>query len=204
MVQNQIVARGVKDDRVLSAVEKIPRHLFVPEGVRTHAYDDRPLEIGEGQTISQPYMAAYMTQVLEVAPEDKVLEVGTGSGYQAAVLSVLSARVHTIERFPDLAQRAGHVLNRLACDNVCIHVGDGTLGYPEAAPYNAIIVTAGAPEVPEALKQQLAPGGRLVCPVGRRENQRLVRMRREGDTLVAEDLMGCLFVPLIGAHGWSE
>jgi protein-L-isoaspartate(D-aspartate) O-methyltransferase len=203
MVEMQLIPRGIVDPRVLEAMRTTPRHLFVPMLSRPHAYEDRPLEIGSGQTISQPFMVAAMTQLLKLGPEDRVLEVGTGSGYQAAVLSKLAARVVTVERIPELAERAARTLASLGIKNVESKIGDGTLGWPELAPYDAIIVTAAGPAVPVPLKEQLAEGGRLVCPVGGRDSQRLVLVTRHGGEFVETEGIGCVFVPLIGAEGWT-
>ncbi len=204
MVQSQIEARGIKDPRVLDAMRQVPRHLFVPVDMRGSAYRDSPLPIGEGQTISQPYIVALMTEMLGLSGEERVLEIGTGSGYQSAILSLLAREVYTVERLPNLAQRAEEVLRQLGYTNVHIRVGDGTLGWPEHAPYEAIIVTAASPEVPAPLLDQLADGGRLVAPVGPRWNQTLVRVRREGDRFRRERLTAVAFVPLVGKHGWRE
>jgi protein-L-isoaspartate(D-aspartate) O-methyltransferase len=168
------------------------------------AYRDSPLPIGQGQTISQPYIVAFMTEQLALTGSERVLEVGTGSGYQAAILSLLAAEVITVERFPSLAQEASELLGRLGYDNVRVKVGDGSLGWPEEAPYDAIMVTAASPDVPEPLKEQLAEGGRLLAPVGPRWTQELVRIRRTGGRLHTEVLMGVAFVPLIGEHGWQN
>jgi len=203
MVEGQIRARGVVDPRVLLAMGTVPRHLFVPPEISHSAYEDEPLPIGEGQTISQPYMVAWMTEALGLQPGQKVLEIGTGSGYQAAVLSALGLIVHTVERSPVLAGRAENLLTSLGYGNVTVHGGDGTLGWPEAAPYDGIIVTAGGPKVPEALTAQLDPGGGvLVIPVGDRYTQELYRITRKGDTLTKKPLGGCRFVPLVGEEGW--
>lgn len=204
MVRSQIAARGIRDGRVLAAMRAVPRHLFVPGHVVGSAYRDSPLPIGEGQTISQPYIVALMTELLQLKGTEQVLEIGTGSGYQAAILSQLAATVITVERFPSLAREAAQVLSRLGYGNVQVHVGDGSLGWPERAPYDAIIVTAAAPEVPEPLKAQLANGGRLIAPIGPRWTQELVRLRRHGDQFTNESLLGVVFVPLIGEHGWQE
>ncbi len=205
MVTEQLEARGIKDPSVLEAMREIPREEFVPPELAEHAYDDNPLPIGAGQTISQPYMVAYMTEALEPARTDRVLEIGTGSGYAAAVLSRVVAEVRTIERIAGLASTARERLNRLGYHNISVHVGDGSLGLPEYAPYNAIVVTAGAPRVPQPLLGQLAIGGRLVIPVGPHERvQTLIRARRlTVDDYRFESHFGVMFVPLIGAAGWE-
>ncbi len=181
MVRHQIAARGVKDPRVLEAMSRVPRHLFVPPGLAERAYDDSPLPIGEGQTISQPYMVAWMTELLQVREDSRVLEIGTGSGYQAAVLCELAAEVVSVEKYPDLARQAGERLLSLGYDNITVHTGDGTLGWPQGAPYDGIIVTAGAPSVPQPLLEQLGDGGRLVIPVGSSGMQMLNLIRRSGN-----------------------
>jgi len=203
MVATQIAGRGVTDARVLAAMRDVPRHLFVPETMVGDAYDDRPLPIGEGQTISQPYMVAAMTAVLAPTPTDRVLEVGTGSGYQAAILARLARSVVTIERHPSLAARADATLAALGITNVRVVVGDGSSGYADEAPYERILVTAGAPAVPGPLKAQLADGGRLVMPVGPEALQRVIRIDRQGDLYTEQEGEGCVFVPLIGRYGWS-
>jgi protein-L-isoaspartate(D-aspartate) O-methyltransferase len=204
MVMTQIAARGVHDARLLAALRDIPRHLFVPDEVRPHAYEDRPLPIGEGQTISQPYMVAAMTAALEVAASDRVLEVGTGSGYQSAVLARLARSVVTIERHATLARRAESVLASLGLSSVRVVVGDGSQGFPADSPYQRILVTAGAPAIPDSLIDQLADGGRLVIPVGSEGYQRLVIVDRRGDRLTDRQGEACVFVPLIGQQGWPE
>lgn len=205
MVEEQIRQRGITDPAVLEAMLKVPRHLFVPRDLRMFSYEDRPLPIGEGQTISQPYIVAYMIDALEPKDSDRVLEIGTGSGYAAAVLSRVVKEVYTIERVERLAQKAGQVLKQLGYDNIVTRTGDGSLGWPEAAPFDGIIVSAGAPVVPDALAEQLAPGGRLVIPVGDRVYQNLVRVRRKDNgELVQEYLAGVCFVPLIGEQGWKR
>jgi protein-L-isoaspartate(D-aspartate) O-methyltransferase len=196
---------GITDKRVMEAMAEIPRHYFVPEAFRHQAYDDDvSIHIGEGQTISQPRIVALMTASARIDPQDRVLEVGTGSGYQAAVLSKLARFVFTVERVASLARQAKSVLDQLGVDNVSIKVMDGTLGWRAQAPYDAILVTAGAPEVPEPLVEQLADGGRLVVPVGSRETQVLKIVERRGDRTFAHELKGACFVPLIGRHGWEE
>jgi protein-L-isoaspartate(D-aspartate) O-methyltransferase len=195
---------GVYDPRVLAAVDAVPRHLLLPEALRTRAYQDAALPIGEGQTISAPSMVAWMSQALELRGDETVLEIGTGSAYQAAILARLAARVVSIERIPRLAARARRALDELGVSNVLVHLGDGSLGRPADAPFDAIAVTAGGPDVPPPLIEQLAPGGRLVGPFGRRGAQVLVRVRRTaGGALQREELGGCRFVDLVGAHGYS-
>jgi protein-L-isoaspartate(D-aspartate) O-methyltransferase len=190
---------------VLEAMAEIPRHYFVPEAFRHQAYDgDVSINIGEGQTISQPRIVALMTESARIDPQDRVLEIGTGSGYQAAVLSRLARFVFTIERVASLARQAKSVLDQLGIDNVSVKVMDGTLGWRAQAPFDAILVTAGAPEVPEPLVEQLADGGRLVVPVGRRDTQILKIVERRGERTFAHELKGACFVPLIGRHGWEE
>ena len=203
MVRSQLAGRGVADQRVLEAMRAVPRHLFVPPQSAHQAYDDRPLPIGEGQTISQPYMVAVMTEALGVEPDSHVLEIGTGSGYQTAILARLARDVISIERHAPLAERARDVLTSLGIQNVTVLVADGTEGWPAAAPYDRILVTAGAPSVPESLEPQLAPGGRLAIPVGSAGLQHLTIIDRTPggfDTRVGE---ACVFVPLVGRHGWS-
>jgi len=196
---------GITDKRVMEAMAEIPRHSFVPEAFRHQAYDDDvSIHIGEGQTISQPRIVALMTESARIDPMDRVLEVGTGSGYQAAVLSKLARFVFSVERVASLARQAKSVLDQLSVDNVSIKVMDGTLGWRAQAPFDAILVTAGAPEVPEPLLEQLADGGRLVVPVGPRETQVLKIVERRGDRTFAHELKGACFVPLIGRHGWEE
>jgi protein-L-isoaspartate(D-aspartate) O-methyltransferase len=204
MVRLQIAGRGVRDPRVLEAMRTVPRHRFVASHLQGAAYRDSPLPIGQGQTISQPYIVAYMTALLELNGEERVLEIGTGSGYQTAVLSQLASQVYSIERLDSLADEACQVFASLGYENVHTRVGDGTLGWPEEAPYDAILVTAAAPYVPEPLKEQLAEGGRLVAPIGPRWTQRLVRVRRAGGAFYTEDLIGVAFVPLLGSHGWQD
>lgn len=202
MVSRQLASRDIRDERVLSAFRKVPRHEFVPPDMREGAYADHPLPIGSGQTISQPYMVALMTQCLEIEEGDRVLEIGTGSGYQAAILAELAREVYSVERHGDLAEKASRLLSRYP--NVVIRVGDGTEGWPEHAPYNGIIVTAGAPDAPQPLLDQLAEGGRLVVPVGGSFSQTLVVYTRKGDSFGKKPVCGCVFVPLLGKHGWRE
>jgi protein-L-isoaspartate(D-aspartate) O-methyltransferase len=193
---------GVHDERVLAAIAAVPRELFVPPEQREDAYRNAPLPIGAGQTISQPLVVGLMTQALALQGSERVLEVGTGSGYQAAVLCRLAARIVSVERFPELAARARAVLDRIGCRTVEIHVSNGTLGWPADAPYDAIIVTAGAPAVPASLVEQLADGGRLVIPVGDRTQQELVLVTREGGSTRTQTLGPVRFVPLVGEEGW--
>jgi protein-L-isoaspartate(D-aspartate) O-methyltransferase len=206
MIETQIVPGGVRDPAVIAAMGRVPRERFVPDDVAPYAYADEPLPIGEGQTISQPYIVALMTEALRLAPGDRVLEIGTGSGYAAAVLAEIAAEVYTIERLPSLAEAARRRLAALGYASVHVRCGDGTLGWPEHAPYDAIVATAGGPEVPPALLDQLAIGGRLVIPVGASPwAQRLVRVvRAAADDYGHEDLGGVAFVPLIGARGWPD
>jgi protein-L-isoaspartate(D-aspartate) O-methyltransferase len=204
MVTVQIAGRGIRDPRVLAAMRDVPRHLFVPESAQDQAYEDRPLPIGEGQTISQPYMVAAMSAALEAGPSHRVLEIGTGSGYQAAILGRLVGLVVTVERRTALAARARATLASLGFENVTVVVGDGSIGYPPQAPYDRILVTAGAPAVPETLTDQLADRGRLVIPVGSEGYQRLMIVDRQGERLSDREGEGCVFVPLIGAYGWPE
>jgi len=195
---------GIRDPRVLEAMAEVPRHLFVPEALRHQAYsDDVSIHIGEGQTISQPRIVALMTEAARIGPEGRVLEIGTGSGYQAAVLSQLARFVFTIERVGSLAREAKRVLDFLEIDNVSVKVMDGTLGWRAQAPYDAILVTAGAPEVPAPLVGQLADGGRLLVPVGPRDTQVLQVVERRGERTLTSELKGACFVPLIGRHGWE-
>jgi protein-L-isoaspartate(D-aspartate) O-methyltransferase len=204
MVERQIAARGVEDARVLEAMRAVPRHLFVPDSSVAEAYADRPLPIGEGQTISQPYMVAVMTAALAPGPSDRVLEIGTGSGYQTAILARLAAAVVSIERHAPLAARAAETLRTLGVANADVRVGDGTEGAPADAPFDRILVTAGAPAIPDPLRRQLADGGRLVIPVGPSGFQHIRIIRREGEAYVESEGDPCVFVPLIGRHGWPE
>ena len=206
MVDTQIRSRGIRDVRVLRAMEEIPRHLFVEEALRDQAYNDNPLPIGERQTISQPYIVALMTEALALQGMEKVLEIGTGSGYQTAVLAQIADRVCSIERIASLAGAARRMLDYLNAYNVAIRVGDGTFGWKEESPFDAILVTAGAPKIPSLLIEQLKAGGRLVIPVGDRYTQTLIRATRLSEKTLdikKEDLGGCRFVDLIGEHGWG-
>lgn len=203
MVTHQIARRGIKDERVLEAMRTVPRHLFIWEDARTAAYADSPVQIGSGQTISQPFIVALMTELLEVQAEHRVLDVGTGSGYQAAILGELAAEVVSIERRPELAQRARETLESLGYQHVKVVVGDGSLGYRPAAPYDRILVAAAAPAAPQALLDQLAPDGRLVLPVGARFSQHLEVWTRKDDQFIQSVGIPVIFVPLIGEEGWS-
>lgn len=203
MVQSQIARRGISSERVLQAFRSVPRHKFVPPDRREYAYQDRPLPIGEGQTISQPYIVAYMTDKLDIAEEDRVLEIGTGSGYQAAILAELADEVHTVERHRSLVEETSRLLAELGYDNVHLYHRDGTLGLPEEAPFQAVIVTAAAPEIPQALLDQLDLGGRLIMPVGGRGGQVLKLAVREEQGIETELLSPVAFVPLIGEQGWK-
>jgi protein-L-isoaspartate(D-aspartate) O-methyltransferase len=205
MIEKHLKARGVKDEAVLQAMAAVPREAFLPETMAEFAYEDSPLPIGEGQTISQPYIVAFMTQLLELDKDDRVLEIGTGSGYAAAILGQIVDTVYTVERHPSLAEKARETFRRLGYDNIHVHQGDGSLGWPEHAPYDAIVVTAGAPEVPDTLKKQLAVGGRLVIPVGSSRLQELLRIRRTAeDRYEQEERLSVRFVPLVGAEGWED
>ncbi len=204
MVQRQIRGRGVKNPRVLDAMSRVPRELFLPVHLREHAYEDRAMTIGCDQTISQPFMVASMTEHLDVAAEHRVLEVGTGSGYQCAILAMLAQEVYTVERITELRDQATVRLSQLGFDNVAYHVGDGTLGWPEHAPYDRILVTAGAPVIPQALIDQLIDGGRLVIPVGQLEQQTLTVLEKRDGRVVEMPAFQCRFVKLIGDQGWSD
>jgi protein-L-isoaspartate(D-aspartate) O-methyltransferase len=204
MVEEQITSRGIKDPRLIAAMKKIPRHLFVEEALQSQAYSDHPLPIGEKQTISQPYMVALMTEVLKLTGKEKVLEIGAGSGYQAAILAELAERVFSIERIRSLAIRARELLYELGYFNIEIKIFDGTLGWAEKGPFDAIIVTAGAPDIPQPVIDQLGLGGRLVIPVGNAFSQDLIRMTKTEEGIRREDLGGCRFVKLIGRHGWED
>jgi protein-L-isoaspartate(D-aspartate) O-methyltransferase len=204
MVKQQIAARGIKDPNVLKALGTVPRHLFVSEALRDQAYGDYPLPIGEQQTISQPYIVAEMTQALELGINDRVLEIGTGSGYQAAILAEIVFRVYTIERIRSLYMQARKLMDQLHYHNVVMRCSDGTAGWQDESPFDAIIVTAGAPEVPEKLVDQLAVGGRMVVPVGNQHAQDLIKISKDEKGVHRSNLGGCRFVKLIGTHGWKE
>jgi protein-L-isoaspartate(D-aspartate) O-methyltransferase len=204
MVERQLARRGIRDERVLAAMARVPRELFVPETVRAYAYEDGALPIGHGQTISQPFMVATICELLELRGDERVLDVGSGSGYQAAVLAELAREVVTVERIPELAARAGDALAAAGYGRVEVLVGDGSLGAPDRAPFDAIAVAAAAPAVPETLYGQLALGGRLVLPLGSRGGQDLVRVVRTEAGPVEEASLACRFVPLVGAEGFGR
>jgi len=204
MVRNQIEARGIKDSKVLAAFRRVPRHLFVSEALRDQAYGDYPLPIGEQQTISQPYIVAEMTQALELSEDDRVLEIGTGSGYQAAILAEIAYRVYTIERIRSLHIQVRRLFDKLHYLNIVTKYGDGTKGWPDESPFDAIIVTAGAPVIPDSLINQLHEGGRMVVPVGNQHTQELTKIYRDNKGIRQTNLGGCRFVKLVGEHGWKE
>ena len=203
MVDEQVVARGIKDQRVIAAMRKVPRHLFEEEALQDQAYSDHPLPIGDKQTISQPYMVALMTEALALTGKEKVLEIGTGSGYQTAILAECAAKVFSIERIRSLAIRARKLLLDLGYFNVEIKFSDGTVGWNDESPFDAIMVTAGAPDIPQPLIDQLKVGGRLAIPVGDANIQDLIRITKTEDGTKKEDFGGCRFVKLIGKHGWE-
>jgi protein-L-isoaspartate(D-aspartate) O-methyltransferase len=204
MVESQLISRGIKDNRVLETMRKVPRHRFVEEALVSQAYNDHPLPIGDKQTISQPYMVALMTEALELQGDEKILEIGTGCGYQTAILAELAEKIYSIERIRSLSIKARRILDELGYFNVVLKVGDGTVGAKEEAPFNSIIVTAGSPEIPQPLVDQLAMGGRLVVPVGDKYTQSLMRVVRTKEGIIKTDLGGCRFVNLLGRHGWKE
>lgn len=204
MVAEQLIPAGVTDPRVLTAMAKIPRHLFLPDGMTAQAYSDHPMHIGEGQTISQPVIVGQMTQALELKGHEKVLDIGTGSGYQLAVLCELAREVYSIERIAKLSHRARRVLYDVGYVNFKLRIGDGTLGWPEAAPFDCILAAAGSPDIPRAYLEQLADGGRLVMPVGGEEAQELIVVIRRGNSFEKRVISACRFVKLIGQQGWSE
>ena len=201
---NRMQERGIRDLNVLRAFDLVHRHLFVPEAVAHRAYEDTPVPIGFGQTASQPSLQALYMQILEIGAHDRVLEVGTGCGFQTAVLAQLADRVYSVERIRELATRAREALDALRISNVAILVGDGTIGWSRYAPYDAILVAAGGPEIPQPLMDQLADGGRMLVPVGPRDVQRLVLVRRHGDRFEQEEVLDCTFVPLLGRFGWAD
>ncbi|NOX96888.1 MAG: protein-L-isoaspartate(D-aspartate) O-methyltransferase [Nitrospirae bacterium] len=204
MVEIQLRGRNIKDEKVLRAMERVPRHKFVEKDCQKDAYADRPLPIGEGQTISQPYMVALMTQCLELKGNEKVLEIGTGSGYQAAILAELAKEVYSVERTESLSRRATKNLQELGYTNIKLKIGDGTKGWEEHAPYESIMVTAGSPDIPQVLVEQLSEGGQMVIPVGGSYSQELVVLRKRKGKVEKKDICGCVFVPLIGEFGWKE
>lgn len=204
MVRDQLSARGIKDERLLKVMGKIPRHLFIEEALADEAYDDHPVPIGEQQTISQPYIVALMTEALELTGKENTLEIGTGSGYQTAILAELSNSVYTIERIESLLVKARKILAELGYDNIVFKLFDGTVGWEEYAPFDTVMVTAGAPSVPNPLVEQLADNGRMIIPVGDRYSQELIKVIRKGKTLKQESLGGCRFVSLIGVYGWQD
>lgn len=204
MVHLQLELRGIRDERVLEAMARVPRHRFVDTALRSRAYDDHALPIGAGQTISQPYMVALMTEALKLSGGEKILEIGTGSGYQTAVLAEFTPRLFSIERNADLARAAASRLKDLEYANVILKTGDGSLGWPEHAPFDRIVVTAGAPDLPPPLFDQLAEGGILVIPIGDRESQRLEAVTKERGKALSRRLVECAFVPLLGKEGWSR
>ena len=204
MVQEQIVGRGIDDARVIGALRKIPRHLFVDPGILNRAYNDSALPIGEKQTLSQPYMAAHMTAALRLSGQERALEIGTGSGYQTALLAELCFNVFSVEKLRSLSRKARTLLDRLGYQNIALHVGDGTIGWSEHAPYDAILVAAAAPAAPKPLLEQLAPGGRLVIPVGDEQAQTLLRVTRIPSGFKEEQLGECKFVKLLGKYGWPD
>jgi len=204
MVREQVLGRGIQDRRVVETLLKIPRHFFVPEALVGQAYADSALPIGEKQTITQPFMVAFMSQALNLKGKERVLEIGTGSGYQAAVLSSLAARVYSVERIRSLLERARKALDQIHCRNVLTRLFDGSYGWKEESPFDAILVTAGAPSIPKLLVEQLKVGGVLVIPVGTRKEQKLLRLRRGIDGFTQELLIDCHFVDLVGEHGWEK
>jgi protein-L-isoaspartate(D-aspartate) O-methyltransferase len=204
MVKNQLIPRGIADENVLRVMGKIQRHLFVEEALVGEAYNDHPLPIGNKQTISQPYIVALMTEALELTGEEKVLEIGTGSGYQTAILAELSDKVCTVERIDPLLEKSKNLLQSLGYTNIYFKAYDGTFGWKDFAPYDAIMVTAGAPKVPEPLLKQLADGGRMIIPIGNKYSQDLIKVTRVEDRFVEKSFGGCRFVDLIGEHGWKD
>jgi len=204
MVKDQLRARGIRDEGVLQVMGKIPRHLFIEEALADEAYDDHPVPIGEKQTISQPYIVALMTEALELTGKENTLEIGTGSGYQTAILAELSNSVYTIDRIESLLLNARKILAQLGYDNIVFKVFDGTMGWEDYSPFDAIMVTAGSPSLPRPLLDQLADNGRMIIPVGDRHTQELIKVIRRGRRLEQESLGGCRFVNLIGVHGWRD
>ena len=204
MVEEQLVERGINDLRLLEVVSRVPRHLFVQESLQHRAYGDTPLPIGENQTISQPYIVGAMTEALHLKGEERVLEIGTGSGYQTAIIAELCSQVFTIERLNNLSRKAQNVLESLNYMSIVFKMFDGTYGWPDQAPFDAILITASAPEIPGSLVKQLGDGGRLVAPIGEADKQKLVVLTKNGDRVSRRDLGDCKFVPLIGKYGWPQ
>ena len=204
MVEEQLVERGINDLRLLEVVSRVPRHLFVQESLQHRAYGDTPLPIGENQTISQPYIVGAMTEALDLKGEERVLEIGTGSGYQTAIIAELCRQVFTIERLNNLSRKAQNILESLNYMNIVFKMFDGTYGWPDQAPFDAILITASAPEIPGSLVKQLGDGGRLVAPIGEADKQKLVVLTKNGDRVSRRDLGDCKFVPLIGKYGWPQ
>jgi protein-L-isoaspartate(D-aspartate) O-methyltransferase len=204
MVKEQLIPRGIKDPRVIEAFLKVERHRFIPEELRGSAYADFPIPIGEGQTISQPYIVALMTECLGLSEDQRILEIGTGSGYQAAILAELSSRIYTIERFPSLAKRAECLFQDLGYPNIKVKLADGTLGWPEEAPFSRIIITAAAPHIPQPLTEQLSEKGKMVLPQGEAFSQVLTVIKKRKGKLKAEPICGCVFVPLIGEYAYKS
>jgi protein-L-isoaspartate(D-aspartate) O-methyltransferase len=203
MVETQLIPRGIKDKRVIDAMKRVPRHLFVSEPMQYRAYDDMALSIGEGQTISQPYMVAAMTELLELKGDERVLEIGTGSGYQAAILAELSKEIYTVERVSALLEQAEARFHALGYKNIHVKVGDGTSGWQEEAPFNRIIITAGTPKIPDPLKEQLSDEGIMIAPVGDRFSQQIIKITKSKKKFYESFHTPCVFVPLIGEHGWK-
>lgn len=204
MVEEQLMPRGIKNERVLNAFGMVERHKFIPDDLRSNAYSDFPVPIGEGQTISQPYIVALMTESLELTGAEKVLEIGTGSGYQTAILAELAKEVYSIERFENLAKRAEEALKSLNYKNIKTKVGDGTLGWPEEAPFDRIIITAACPRIPLPLSDQLRDNGKLILPLGESFSQVLTLIEKKNNKLESTDICGCVFVPLVGKYGWKK
>jgi len=204
MVNSQIKARGISDEKILQSMREIPRHLFVPEQQRSYSYEDFPLPIGEGQTISQPHIVALMTEMLQLKENDKVLEIGTGSGYQTAILSKTAKEVYTMEKIEHLGLKAEKLFEELGYKNIRVKIGDGTEGWSEYAPYDGIIVTAGSPQIPTPLIEQLSENGRIVIPIGDAFSQDLIVAQKIKGKLIKKIVCGCVFVPLVGRHGWEK
>ncbi|MCK5306153.1 MAG: protein-L-isoaspartate(D-aspartate) O-methyltransferase [Candidatus Omnitrophica bacterium] len=204
MVEQQLISRGIRDKRTLDIFRKVPRELFVDDKYLDNSYEDHPLPIGNGQTISQPYIVALMTESLLLSPADKVLEIGTGSGYQTAILAMMCREVYSIERFPELAKKAQKVLGDLEIKNVTVKIADGSIGWEEQAPFDAILAGASAPKVPEPLLEQLNENGRLVIPVGSMYSQTLLKLVKKGGVVERKEICGCVFVPMVGEYGWTN